>query len=359
LSDFYYDDPVEESKGTRKNFRGVLALILLVVAGGTYLQTTLAANISLNSGSPVEFGQGISVTAACSGASVLTMTPNSSFTNASGGGSFYFTSVTVSGIPSSCNGVDFNISAYDSTTSTALPIFASTKTVASIWNNGGSFQGGSGFLGSTISSSSGSFTVNFTTPVALASNVAKITLQSLTHASGNCATESICAVGDTGPGGGIVFYAGATFTATGTVCNTRCNYLELAPKFWKSNPEPVGQLAPVSSWPSVTSELFGTGWTNTNTLTAFANNTTGVYAAVRYGAATSTVGQWFLPSTLEMDALYNSPISTQLTPDWYWTSSYRGGFAGAEYYIPRTSGETSPFYGNYTGQHSVRPIRAF
>jgi len=81
LSDFYYDDPVEESKGTRKNFKGVLALILLVVAGGTYLQTTLAANISLNSGSRVEFGQGVAMTAACSGANSLTVTPNSEFVN--------------------------------------------------------------------------------------------------------------------------------------------------------------------------------------------------------------------------------------------------------------------------------------
>jgi hypothetical protein len=359
VSDYYHDDPVEISEPKSKKLPAILAFILFVIAGGNFLQTTLAANIAFTGGG-VEFGQGIAVTAACSGGSVLTMTPNSSFSNASGGGSFYFTSVTVSGIPSGCNGVDFNISAYDSTTSTALPIFGDTKTVASVWNNGGYFQGGKGWLGSTITSGSGTFTVSFTTPVALASNVAKLTLQSLSHANGNCATEIICAVGDTGPGGGIVFYAGATFTETGSVCNTRCNYLELAPKFWKSNPEPVGQLAPVSSYPSAsTSDLFGTGWSNTNTLTAYANNTTGVYAAVRYGSATNTVGQWFLPSTYEMDALWNSPINTQLTPDWYWTSTYRGGFAGAEYYFPKTAGDTMPFYSGFAGTHNVRPIRAF
>jgi len=359
LPDFYYDDPVEESKGTRKNFKGILALILLMVAGGTYLQTTLAANISLNSGKAVEFGQGVAMVAACSGANSLTVTPNSEFVNSSGSGAHYLKTITVSGIPVGCNGDDFQISVYDSTTSTALPIFASTKTVASIWNNGGTFQGGSGFLGSTVTSSSGSFTVSFTTPVALASNVAKLTLQSTTHAAGNCATENICAVGDTGPGGGIVFYAGAAFTETGTVCNTRCNYLELAPKFWYSNPEPVGQLSAVSSLPaSTTSILFGTGWVNTNYLTAYANNTTGVYAAVRYGAATSTVGQWFLPSTQEMAALYNSPINTQLTPDFYWTSEYAGAFAGAEFGFGFTG--YAPYYGGYVGNpHSVRPIRAF
>lgn len=325
LADFYYDDPVGESTGTRKNFRGVLALILLFVAGGTYLQTTLAANINLNSGGRVEFGQGISMVAACSGSNSLTVTPNSEFVNSSGSGAHYLKTITVSGIPSECNGDDFQISVYDSTTSTALPMFASTKTVASIWNNGGTFQGGSGFLGSTITSSSGSFTVSFTTPVALASNVAKLTLQSTTHAAGNCATENICAVGDTGPGGGTVFYAGARFTETGTVCNTSCNYLELAPATWFANPEPaVSQLITVTSLPpNPTSAEFGTGWSNTNYLSTYAAQTggsgkkSGLYAAVRYGTAGAPVGEWFLPSKAEIIVLWNSPVNTRLRADWY------------------------------------------
>ena len=360
MSNYYYDDPVEEPVVKRSKPRAIFGSALLLFAGGLFLNTTLAANINIGTGGKVEFGQGMTMTAACSGSTALTVTPNSSFVNTSGSGAFYFNSVTVAGIPSSCNGVDFQISAYDSSTSTALPIFGTNKTVASIWNNGGSYQGGKGWLGSNISSGSGTFTVSFTTPAALASTVERLTIQSTSHLAGDCATEGICSVGDTGPGGGTVFYVGAAFTETGSVCSTNCHYLELAPKFWKSNPEPVGQLAPVSSYPSAaTSDLFGAGWSNTNTLTAYSNNTTGVYWAVRYGAATNTVGQWFLPSLYEMDALYNSSISTQLTPDWYWTSSYRGGFAGGEYYFPKTSGETSPFFGGFAGAHSVRPIRAF
>ncbi len=111
--DYYSNDPVDviESSPQRK-FSGVCAFLLLLV-GGTYLvQTTLAANIALNSGSPVEFGQGITATAACSGATDLTVTPYSTFTNASGGGSFYFSSVRVSNIPSSCQGKDFTIKSF-------------------------------------------------------------------------------------------------------------------------------------------------------------------------------------------------------------------------------------------------------
>lgn len=374
MADFYYDDPVEEPKGTRKNFKGVLALILLFVAGGTYLQTTLAANISLNSGSPVEFGQGISVTAACSGASVLTMTPNSSFTNASGGGSFYFTSVTVSGIPSSCNGVDFNISAYDSTTSTALPIFASTKTVASIWNNGGSFQGGSGFLGSTVTSSSGSFTVSFTTPVALASNVAKITLQSLTHASGNCVTENICALGDTGPGGGTVFYVGAAFTMIGATCNTNCNYLEWAPVSWASTqsqnasfsePGTATTDAGTTLMPSNllvgTSTAFGSGFNNTSLLANAAGSGTSsnnaAKAARLYAGNDSSAGQWFLPSKDELIVQFQSAIKSRgnFQNRNLWSSSEASSVVNWQ--VQMTTGDAT---GDARGNLKLfRPIRAF
>jgi hypothetical protein len=47
-----------------------------------------------------------------------------------------------------------------------------------------------------------------------------------------CATGGTCIVGDTGPGGGKVFYVragGGTFTSTGSDCGTTCKYLEAAP----------------------------------------------------------------------------------------------------------------------------------
>ena len=45
-----------------------------------------------------------------------------------------------------------------------------------------------------------------------------------------CATGGTCIVGNTGPGGGIVFYVSAgNFTSTGSDCNTTCKYLEAAP----------------------------------------------------------------------------------------------------------------------------------
>ena len=57
---FYSDDPVEYEEGSgKKKISSFLAFILLIVGSGFYIQTTLAANVSLNSGAPVEFGQGV------------------------------------------------------------------------------------------------------------------------------------------------------------------------------------------------------------------------------------------------------------------------------------------------------------
>lgn len=328
MSIYYYDDPVEEPVVKRKQPKAIFASVLLLCAGGLFLNTTLAANINIGTGGKVEFGQGMTMTAACSGSTALTVTPRSSFVNASGSGAFYFNSVTVSGIPSSCNGVDFQISAYDSTTSTALPIFGTNKTVASVWNNGGNYQGGKGWIGSSITSETGTFTINFTTPVALASTVERLTIQSTSHVAGDCVTEAICSLGDIGPGGGMVFYAGAPFTMAGATCNTSCRYLEWAPVSWASTQSQNASFsqpgtstadARVTLMPSNllvgTSTSFGSGLNNTILMSNAAGSGTssnnGAKAALLYAANDSSAGQWFLPSRDELVALYQSSVRSR------------------------------------------------
>ncbi len=68
----------------------------------------------------------------------------------------------------------------------------------------------------TATNTSGSTTATFTLSVVIPT----------------CANGGVCVVGNTGPGGGIVFYVragGGTFTSTGSDCNTACKYLEAAP----------------------------------------------------------------------------------------------------------------------------------
>ena len=181
---YYSDDPVFEEHPQPNRVNKILGAISIIIAAAFFVNTTLAANVSLNSGAPVEFGQGVVQTTACSGATNLVITPNSTFTNVSGGGSYYFSSVTISNIPTSCYGKDFTINAYDSSSSAPLALFNTSSTNAVVYNNGGTFQAGVGSAGMSVTSGSGSFTINFTFPVALSTSVSRITVQSSDHATG-------------------------------------------------------------------------------------------------------------------------------------------------------------------------------
>jgi len=179
----YHDDPTDLTQTSeKKKLPSFVAFLLLLVSGTYFVQTTLAANISLNSGTPIQFGQGIAQATACSGATNLTVTPNSTFINSSGGGAHYFSSVTVSNIPVNCHGDDFTINAYGNTDRTPLALFNSTSKSAVVYNNAGTFQLGVGSTGMNISSGSGTFTVTFVSPVATSASVFKITIQSSAHA---------------------------------------------------------------------------------------------------------------------------------------------------------------------------------
>ena len=173
-----FSDTPSRGKGTpRKPLR--LMIGIGAIAGVVALSSTLAASINLNDGAPVEFGQGIAQTTACSNGDSLTITPMSSFVN-SDDAAFYFTGLTVSDIPESCEGVDFVISAYGAT-GDALPIFSETNTIATVYNNAGTFEEGIQSTGTTVNSGDGEFTVTFNSPVALSANVMRVTLQSSKH----------------------------------------------------------------------------------------------------------------------------------------------------------------------------------
>ena len=322
----YHDAPAphRRNRGGSKGISGILALVLTIFGAGFYLQTTLAANVSINSGNSIEFGQGITQTTACSGESNLTITPNSTFTNISGGGAYYFSSVTVSNIPSNCNGKDFTINAYDNTSNTPLALFNSTSTSAIIYNNSGTFELGINSTGMTVAGSSGTFTVTFTAPVALASSIFKITIQSGAHAVATCAQGGPCIVGDRGPGGGIVFYASASnFTSAGSTCNTACKYLEVAPATWQSAGVSVADdpsytwstnttVTTVQNQSTASSEgsnsdeklnwKIGQGFYNTSVMKV-AGATSAAQAAVLAYAGGATAGQWFIPSMNELNEL--------------------------------------------------------
>jgi hypothetical protein len=391
--DFYSDDPIAESPSpAKKKFSSIFAFLLLVV-GGTYLvQTTLAANISLNTGAPVEFGQGVSATTACSGANNLTVTPNSAFTNVSGGGAHYFSSVTVSNIPSNCNGKDFIINAYGTSSSAPLAIFNSTSTTAVVYSNAGTFELGAGTAsGASVTSGSGTFTLTFTTPVATSGSVFKITLQSSMH------VQSGYSVGASGPGGGIIFYysavgfsCGSGFTSTGSPTGGLCNYLETAPSGWNSGSDPT-LIAAVASYqnsdvPGITNEAsafnnasaIGLGYKNSVAIVTQNGVGTSYAAGAARGYSGGLKNDWYLPTLAEINLLCqwnrgvtqvvatpcaggtinsgNGASAAGFVEGYYWTSSgHNSGYSWVQYLGGNNQGHGR----KDISDKYVRPIRAF
>jgi hypothetical protein len=110
----------------KKSSSSKVVLGLAGIAAVALLGSTLAANISLNSGNAVEFGQGVAQTTACDDS--ITMTPTASFVNAASGGSFNFATVALSGIAYACVGDVFTLKAYGDSSATPLTIATVSST---------------------------------------------------------------------------------------------------------------------------------------------------------------------------------------------------------------------------------------
>ena len=199
-------------------------------------------------------------------------------------------------------------------------------------------------------------------------------------APSSCANGGVCQVGDTGPGGGIVFYvAPTTFTqpgATISMCSTWCKYLEAAPSTWSSS-----SGDPTRKWvgPNYeTSRIFedwlntflgtdgvsiGSGYQNSEYLRGTDSSTTANSAAALARAYTGGgKSDWYLPAKNELDPLYAQRAIV-------------GGISDARNYWSSTESndlEAWYLYTAYSNQPSVsntalktdatlfvRPIRAF
>ena len=120
---------------------------------------------------------------------------------------------------------------------------------------------------------------------------------STTVTSLSCAQGGACAVGDTGPGGGIVFYvAGANFTSTGSDCGTSCRYLEAA----TSDLATADWCSDVTTSLNVTATGIGSGMSNTTSA-----DTTCTSGAIQLAADYTNNGKtdWHLPSKDELNEL--------------------------------------------------------
>lgn len=364
---YYNDDPIYESKSRNSIISSVLALVLLIAGGGFFLKSTLAANIALNSGGTVEFGQAVSQAVACSGSQNVTVTPRTSFVNASNGtGTFYLSSITVANIPTSCYGVDFKLSAYGPSSSTPLSIFNTSATESIVYNNAGNFGVNPLIAGVSITSGSGTFTVNFSSPVTQASTVDKVTIQSGLHQAFCNETANGC-VGQTGPGGGKIFYQAATPFTCGPTRATTCSYLEAAPDGWNTGQDPTRTWAPsgVGRTSAIAQQTgIGHGYSNSRIIVALAGTDTSNSAAALARSYTSTVSSttyndWFLPSRDELKELYLRRASVGgFVSNWYFSSSDSTIDGGAFAFIQRFNDGVEAL-GGKDSTPNLRPIRAF
>jgi len=165
-----------------------------------------------------------------------------------------------------------------------------------------------------------------------------------------------CAVGQQGPGGGVVFMTPSTLG------NTTGLFYEAAPSTWSS---PSGD--PMSAWCNNTSTLLGVATAAGTGAMDGANKTAVMLGVCTSGAAnladayTVTVngvvyGDWFLPSKGELNQMYvNKTAIGGFASGGYCGSSEAGaGTAWYQYFGLGTQGSDYK-----SGTFYVRPVRAF
>ncbi len=219
-----------------------------------------------------------------------------------------------------------------------------------------------------------------------------------------CATGGSCAVGETGPGGGVVFYAAVgTFASPGSPCNTAgvggistCKFLEAAPAGWIVSPASqancitagTSTVDPRCEWAGDISTLvgtsaqgtaIGTGYGNTTAIIAqpFGGSTAGRAATTTQAYQGGGKTDWFLPSKDELNELCkyakntgqaagggtrcaggSAPSGRGYSNWFYWSSSeVASDRAWSQYF--QDGMQDSLIFGFKGNSWSVRPVRAF
>jgi hypothetical protein len=177
-----------------------------------------------------------------------------------------------------------------------------------------------------------------------------------------CATGGICVVGDTGPGGGSVFYVNTGGFACGPTLAATCNYLEAAPTsgasawtdmfyIWSGNL--FGEIGVTAQRTAI-----GSGYANTLAMVGQSGggNTPGRAGTIaRAYRGPNNLSDWFLPSRDELNQVFNWGIAVGLPFSLpYWSSSEIGAtYATIQFEVD------VPGLGNKGLNGYVRPVRAF
>jgi len=211
-----------------------------------------------------------------------------------------------------------------------------------------------------------------------------------------CATGGVCAVGNDGPGGGVVFYVHASGTfLCGATLNQNCKYLEVAPNTWSGGAADPFKLWAISTY-STTDILtitddssaynnalgIGLGYKNSLAIVGQGNNpavindaTTAAGSARAYGGGSQS--DWYLPTTAELNLLcqwargVDQSVTSRCTGGTLNTGTGASGGFSFNYYWSSSEISASFAHDQHFGDGSqgtfpkgladdvVRPIRAF
>jgi hypothetical protein len=214
-------------------------------------------------------------------------------------------------------------------------------------------------------------------------NNSTITMTLTVTAALTCATGGTCIVGDTGPGGGKVFYVATTPFACGPTRSATCRYLEAAPSGWNTGTDPTRSWAsddnissPVSS-PGADGTAIGTGYQNSKAIVDQAGNVAASSAAVLARAYRgNNLTDWYLPSKDELNQMCKWARGVAWTSDAtlcaggtintglgatgfvesnYWSSTQAGWSAAVTQSF--SNGNQTTNVKNFN--RYVRPVRAF
>jgi hypothetical protein len=190
-----------------------------------------------------------------------------------------------------------------------------------------------------------------------------------------CATGGTCEVGETGPGGGVVFYvqaAGGTFACGATLAST-CRYLEAAPTSgtaaWTDAQYVWSGNTTIEIGAAAQGVAIGTGLKNTEAMVTQSNTAGRAGTITRAYRGPNNLTDWYLPSIDELNELCKYARTREGQTSCEGTGTSRTGFSAGSYWSSSESisilalsqyfvdGRQSGRFKSNTGY--VRPVRAF
>jgi hypothetical protein len=199
-----------------------------------------------------------------------------------------------------------------------------------------------------------------TTYTITATNISGSGTATFTLTVASCASGGECVVGNTGPGGGIVFYVAPTTFPCGATLASTCKYLEAAPTSgavaWTDATYVWSGNTTVAIGVNAQGVAIGTGFKNTEAMVTQSNTAERAGTITRAYRGPNNLTDWYLPSKDELNQLHLQRTRLGFVDNFDYSSSSEDT-ATTIWYQNLVSGSQRTFNKNHA--FLVRPVRAF